>query len=309
MVDDHSADGTAGRVRGLTDDSRLRLLAAPALPPGWAGKVHALHVGAGQAGGEWLLFTDADMRARPSLLARALSTARGRKLDFVTTSGTQTRPTPAWRALWSVGAVLITTSSAPDGRSRYALGVGQFLLVRRAALEAVGGWASLRASVGEDVDLATRLRDYGYAVATVAAGPLLHTSSGAGAGELLASFRKSFYGSAIVSTPQLLLGGAWLLAFGGLPPALAALGLRRRDRTLTAWALGAWELQALGRAPFDRTAGVPLAYALTAPLAWTAYGGMLLDAGLHRVTRRPVLWKGRDRPSGGGEEALGDAHE
>ncbi|WP_216320831.1 glycosyltransferase family 2 protein [Deinococcus aestuarii] len=297
VVDDGSADGTAEEARGVPG-ARLRVLSAPPLPPGWAGKVHALHVGAQEARGEWLLFTDADMRARPPLLARALATARHHGFDLVTCSGTQARPTLAWRMLWPVGGLLVMAASAPDGRARYALGVGHFLLVRRAAFEAVGGWASLRASVGEDVDFATRLRDHGSRVAAVEGEGLLHTASLANAPELLASFRKSFYGSAIVSTPQLLTGGLWLLALGGLPPVLAALGLRRRDRALTAWALAAWGLQALGRRLFDHRLGVPAAYALTAPPAWAAYGGMLLDAGLRRVTRRPALWKGRDRPAG-----------
>lgn len=295
VVDDASEDGTAGEARGAAHDLRLRVTPAPPLPPAWAGKVHAMHAGEGQARGEWLLFTDADMRARPPLLARVLATARAHGLDFVTCSSTQSRPTPAWRVLLPVGAVLVLSTCAPDGRGPYAFGVGNFLLVRREALDGIGGWASLRGSVGDDVDFATRLRDHGYRVGAVAGAPLLHTPSLAGAGELLASFRKSFYGSGLLSTRQLLGGGLALLALGGLPPVLAGLGLRRRDRVLGALALASWGLQALGRLPFDRTVGAS-PYALTAPAAWATYGGVLLDAGLRRVTRRPALWKGRDRP-------------
>ena len=53
-----------------SDDPRLRLVAAPPLPPGWCGKQHACHVLAGHARHPLLVFLDADVRLAPDALAR-----------------------------------------------------------------------------------------------------------------------------------------------------------------------------------------------------------------------------------------------
>ena len=50
----------------------LRTLRVDRLPEGWLGKNHALYRGAEEAGGEWLLFTDADVRFSPDCLGDAI---------------------------------------------------------------------------------------------------------------------------------------------------------------------------------------------------------------------------------------------
>src|SRR5215469_935226 len=61
IVDDASQDGTAAAVEyHAAGDSRIRLIAAGALPQGWVGKPHACWRGALLAEGEWLCFVDAD---------------------------------------------------------------------------------------------------------------------------------------------------------------------------------------------------------------------------------------------------------
>lgn len=64
VVSDGSSDGTEAVVEQVSDE-RVRLLS---LPP--RGKAHALNVGAEEARNEILAFTDADIRAEPTSLAR-----------------------------------------------------------------------------------------------------------------------------------------------------------------------------------------------------------------------------------------------
>ncbi|HMB96410.1 MAG TPA: glycosyltransferase family A protein, partial [Tepidisphaeraceae bacterium] len=58
-IDDRSRDETGNILDEIAlRDSRLRVIHIDALPSGWLGKCHALHVGAKQANGHWLLFVD-----------------------------------------------------------------------------------------------------------------------------------------------------------------------------------------------------------------------------------------------------------
>jgi len=70
-VDDGSTDDTAAIVRGFRDP-RLRLMTGDA-----AGVSAARNLGARHAGGDWLLFLDADDRLRPGAVAALLAAARG----------------------------------------------------------------------------------------------------------------------------------------------------------------------------------------------------------------------------------------
>src|SRR5215813_7886750 len=77
VVDDESTDRTAQIVRELAARyPQIRLLASGGPPDGWVGKNYACSVGARQATGEWLLFTDADAEHLPGSTARALENAR-----------------------------------------------------------------------------------------------------------------------------------------------------------------------------------------------------------------------------------------
>ena len=66
VVDDRSTDETPQILAELAEeDARLQIIHGAELPPGWAGKPHALVQGAAAAQGEWLCFMDADTFAEP----------------------------------------------------------------------------------------------------------------------------------------------------------------------------------------------------------------------------------------------------
>src|SRR5271170_7789879 len=87
VVDDQSTDGTAEIVRGLCQKYRkVRLLQAGELPAGWVGKNRAVWLGAQQARGNWLLFTDADAVHEPDSAANALAMAKEHEARMVSLS-------------------------------------------------------------------------------------------------------------------------------------------------------------------------------------------------------------------------------
>ena len=78
VVDDGSEDGTGRRARSMSPGNarRLHVIDGEELPPGWLGKPWACRQGAAAAGGELLLFTDADTIHGPEHRSRTRSRKR-----------------------------------------------------------------------------------------------------------------------------------------------------------------------------------------------------------------------------------------
>jgi cellulose synthase/poly-beta-1,6-N-acetylglucosamine synthase-like glycosyltransferase len=166
VVDDGSTDGTGDLVAGrAAGEPRLELIAADPLPPGWRGKVHAMHAGWQGIGTPWVLLTDADTRHGPELLARALAAAREHGLDAVSLAGAQEASglgeallTPA---VFGLLDVLLGDWRAVGTGSGPAVANGQFILLRREAWDACGGFEAIRNESIDDVAIVTLLRRHG----------------------------------------------------------------------------------------------------------------------------------------------------
>src|SRR5579863_9621379 len=68
-VDDRSQDAT-GRILDefAATHPACRVAHVSEIPKGWLGKTHALQEGYEASSGEWLLFTDADVRFKPAVI-------------------------------------------------------------------------------------------------------------------------------------------------------------------------------------------------------------------------------------------------
>ncbi|HEY6027270.1 MAG TPA: glycosyltransferase, partial [Pseudolabrys sp.] len=171
VVDDESTDDTAAIVRRLsTQDRRIVLMQSPPLPPGWTGKVNACAAGARAVAdaAEWLCFVDADIRAQPALIASAIGAASREAIDLLTLAPRQELQSFAERLVLPCGFYLLSFSQnlarmqAAD--SDDAAATGQFMLIRRAAYEDVGGHAAVSRSIVEDLDLARLMKRRGHRV-------------------------------------------------------------------------------------------------------------------------------------------------
>src|SRR5712671_7871224 len=87
-ADDRSQDSTGHILDEFAAaHPRLRVVHITQLPSGWLGKPHALQKAYETSTGEWLLFTDADVRFKRDVLRRAITLAKQRNLDHLTLLG------------------------------------------------------------------------------------------------------------------------------------------------------------------------------------------------------------------------------
>ena len=174
-VDDRSEDATGAimdrvnsewRERGEASHHRLKVLHVSELPPGWLGKVHAMWKAAQQATGEWLLFTDADVVFRSDALMRAMVYAERERADHVVLFPTMVMHTIGERMMMAFFQSQFVFAHRPwkvaDPKSRDAMGVGAFNLVRRSVYEKIGTYATLRMAVLDDMMLGELVKQGGF---------------------------------------------------------------------------------------------------------------------------------------------------
>ena len=305
VVNDHSTDATGEIARTIAaEDSRLVVIDAPDLPDGWFGKQWACATGARAARGELLLFTDADTRHSPDLLPRAVNALRAREAALLSIAGHQEMHTfwerivqPQMFALLSIrygGTEHVSNAK----RAEDVIANGQFVLVRRAAYDAVGGHAVVRDRVAEDLALAQQFFRSGQRVVLMLALQQFSTRMYASLREVIDGWRKNIYAGG----RHAALGGrvgrsiypALLLAIpiiGLAPPValvLASLGVL--SAAWLVWSGTVVAVSLLFWAAIYRFMGVSIAYALLYPLGLAT----LLYIAVGAVFRgQHVEWKDR----------------
>ena len=307
VVDDHSRDATAAiAARIAAADPRMRVVPAAGLPPGWFGKPWACQTGASVARGEILCFTDADTVHAPDLLARTVSAMRSRGAGMVTVAGTQEMGS-FWETV--LQAQVFTMLAMRYGgtetvnRSRHPwdkIANGQFIAITRPAYGAIGGHASVRDRVAEDLMLAQRLFTAGQRTSLVLGATQLSTRMYTSLRGIAGGWRKNVFAGGIDALPPhrlvRLLFPLGLTAFpvAELSPVLVFVaGLLGAPLSAVAqvWAATAVSAMLLGWAAVYLRAGRSPLYALTFPLG----AAVLLWIFVGAIVRgRRVAWKGRD---------------
>ncbi len=162
VVDDRSTDRTGEILERLAAELPVT---AVRTPPGSVGKAAALNLGIIRGRGDLIAVLDADARVRPDFLAWMVTALAGTNVG-----GVQSQ-----RRLYNAGQNLLTRIQddeyrlfhQPLQRARRVLGgmvsfSGNGLLVRRDALDDVGGWNE--EALTEDIDLSVRFHLAGWEI-------------------------------------------------------------------------------------------------------------------------------------------------
>ncbi len=169
-INDHSSDSTGEILKRLAAELPVvRVLNDPELPVGWQGKANAVWQAACMANpkSEWLLLTDADVVYHPKALASAVRHAADNKIDFLTIVPYIDNGSLMEELLltlkWSMFLMLAPKdTSKPRARP---VGVGPFMLVRKAAYFESGGHSILLGREPEDTYLAAVVKQWGGTLA------------------------------------------------------------------------------------------------------------------------------------------------
>jgi hypothetical protein len=286
-VNDRSSDETPDILNQFAlASNRLRVLNVTELPPKWLGKTHALDAGYRASRGEWLVFTDADVRFTPDVLSRAMALAEARGWDHLTLlagidmDGVWEIAAISYFALVFVAGNGIWHINRPGSRAYN--GVGAFQLVRREAYERAGGHQRLAMEVIDDMKLGKILKQAGVISGTGVAFDEVRVRWHAGLRKIISGVTKNMfaglgYNVALAAAALLLpltfsisplfgliFASGWARVFAGIT--LAAV-----------LSMHAFILAHSGRSPL---------YALTNPI-----GAILFD---YMIVRSTVvtLWQG-----------------
>jgi glycosyltransferase involved in cell wall biosynthesis len=168
LLDDNSEDLSYELLEQYTaGDSRFTVIKGARLEEGWIGKTWALQQLFDQSKEEFLVSVDADVRLTPDAIARSVTTLKSTSLDFISPYPRQIalsfgermiQPLLQWSWLSTVPLRIAEKSSRPS----MAIANGQFFVVRRIALEKIGGYKAIRNAVIDDVFLARQLIRSGF---------------------------------------------------------------------------------------------------------------------------------------------------
>jgi hopene-associated glycosyltransferase HpnB len=291
VVDDASSDGTAGIARAAGAD----VVTAHPLPDGWTGKMWAVSEGIRAAGlPEYLLLTDADIVHPPDNVANLVARAQSGGYDLVSYMVRLRCSTLAEQALIPAFVffffLLYPPAWTAEPRRKTAGAAGGCLLIRRDALQRIGGIKRIRAEVIDDCALARAVKRSGGKVWLGLSGTthsLREYRSFAEVGSMIA--RTAF---TQLNYSALLLAGtiAGLILTYLIPPALTLFAPAGPARALGA---AAWIIMTTIYWPSVRYYRCALFWAPLLPAIASFYLCATIWSAIAYWMGRGGMWKGR----------------
>ncbi len=225
-VDDRSSDGTGAILDAIAREpasvrQRLQVIHIDRLPPGWLGKTHALDIGAASPDAQeaaWILLTDADVVFEPETLRRAIALAETEGVDHLAVYPEALTESTGERVFLAMFLLMFNAYAPPrkaaDPRSKAAVGIGAFNLVRAEALRAVGGFRRIALSVDEDVRLGQVLKFAGFRGQVALGKDCVSVRWQEGIWGLIRGLEKNFFAGAQYRLSVVSIATAGLLSVG-----------------------------------------------------------------------------------------------
>ncbi|HWG72323.1 MAG TPA: glycosyltransferase [Steroidobacteraceae bacterium] len=290
LVDDNSGDGTA-QCAGTA--ANLTILSLRSKPAGWSGKLWALGQGIAAGGAPILLFTDADIVHDPrhlsSLAAKLLQSGTDMVSEMVRLNCRSVAERALVPAFVYFFQMLYPFRRVNDPHSPLAAAAGGTILIRREALQRIGGIESIKDSLIDDVALARAVKRtggifLGHSGLAASIRPYPHF------GDILRMISRTAFTQLRHSALLLMLTLFGLTVVWLVP--MAAVLLARG--WAFAFGLAAFALSALSYFPTLVRYGRNPMWALALPLIALFYMAATLSSALNFWLGRGARWKSRD---------------
>jgi glycosyltransferase involved in cell wall biosynthesis len=310
---DRCRDDTASIARAaIGDDDRFEIVEVDCCPSTWAGKVHAVYAGVSRsraaANAQYLLFADADTVFTPGCIAASVAMMRHRKLDLLSLLSTLSHDTWFERVVQTAAVFELlrqyplTLANAREDRRAFAN--GQFMLFTNEAYRAVGGHASVKQALLEDLALARLIEAQGRKAGVFLAAGLFHCRMYSSWGEFRRGWKRIYIEASNRKARRLSQSAWWIRCLGSILPAwmlgagpLAALVVAS-DASMGWTLVTLWPIAvALWLGALVRISSLAHAPRWTAPLhivgAWLT-ADLLTEAAKDIRSRKPTRWGGRE---------------
>ena len=214
LLDDNSEDQTFELLQRFTQtDSRFTVIKGGVLKDKWIGKTWALQQLFDASDEEILVSIDADVRLSNDAINKAVTSLNSTRLDFVSPYPRQIAQSFAERLIqpllqWSWLTTVPLRYAESSGQQSMAIANGQFFVVRRSALAAIGGYQSVKHAVIDDVFLARELVKNGSSGTVINGSEIAETRMYATWSQIKAGYGKSLnqaFGS--------IVGAVFVVAF------------------------------------------------------------------------------------------------
>ena len=305
VVDDHSSDNTFQVARDLSQDTDIEvvIVRGETLPEGWTGKLWALEQGlrvAATLKPEYVLLTDADIFHGSTSLTTLVHQAVAQHCDLVSLM-VRLRTESFWERALIPAFVFFFAKLYPfravnNPDRSIGAAAGGCSLIRWAALEKIGGLASIRGALIDDCTLGQALKRngniwLGLTTDTLSLRPYDSLAS------IWAMVSRSAYAQLNYS-PLLLVGTVFGMAVVyGMPIVGLEFGWMQRDVWVFAMALLSYGLMTWAYLPIVRFYQQPSWMSLGLPGVAVLYLLMTLDSARQSMQGKGGAWKGRVYPN------------
>lgn len=297
MIDDRSTDDTSAILARLArHDSRLKVITIAQLPEGWLGKNHALWIGASQAAGDRLVFTDADIVFEQTTISRAMRYMEAGAIDHLTAIPEIRVPGLALNAMVAAFGVFFSLYARPwkarDPRSRCHIGVGAFNLIRADTYRAIGTHQAIAMRPDDDLKLGKLVKRHGFRQDVVNGRGLVVVEWYSSLREMIDGLMKNAFAgvdysfpAVVAATAALLLMNVWpfaaVVATGGITRALNAISVLL---IVAVFSISA------------RHQGVRVGYVFGYPLAAILFAYIMWRSALTAIFTGTITWRGTAYP-------------
>lgn len=311
---DRCTDDTAAKARALIrDDPRFSIVEITSCPDDWAGKVNAIHSAVSNneraRRADVLIFADADTTFAPDCVGTTLRLMNHRRLDLLSLVSTLTFGHWFEKLLQPAAGVELMKQfplmRAAKATGRRPFANGQFIMIRRAAYEKIGGHEAVRHELLEDLGIARLAAGHSIPAGVFLADTVLYCSMY----PAYPAFRrgwKRIYTESANRRPERLRQWGWRCrTISTLLPCCAIVftliaaiawpaewaNWRTHASSLGATALLVYliavtSIYRLGHAPLWTIGGYPIG-------SWMV-GGILIEAARDLDEDKPIVWGGRE---------------